>query len=59
LSVGAEIFHGIIKKVVLGLDVKNSKKNAQKVVSIFTLKNGKNTPFWASQMAITKKLLFR
>jgi hypothetical protein len=44
LSVKAEILHGILKKIVFGLDGKNSFKNGQEVEFQFYIKNGKKCP---------------
>jgi hypothetical protein len=45
LSVRPEILCGILKKIVLGLDGKNSFKNAEEVdFQFYTKKTAKNTP---------------
>jgi hypothetical protein len=44
-SVRAEILHGILEKIVLGLGGKNSFKNAQKADYQFYTKKGQKYPF--------------
>jgi hypothetical protein len=54
MSVRAEILRGILKKIVLGLDGKNSFKNAEEVdLQFYAKKQPKIPHFGLLKMAIT------
>jgi hypothetical protein len=60
LSVKAEIFHGILKRLVFGLDEKIPSKMVRKLIFRFTLKKKQKIPhFGLLKTATSRKPLVR